>query len=142
MSYALRYRWWAVLLGVSLAACLVHGISVSIAFLIFAVWAWREGTAEDNVSTTHESRFALLTIVSWFALAEMSDKTSVATLTLASDHNWAGGISGFPRSSCTSWPACCSFCPDCGSCSTARRGGGRWPLPLLQRWRRRRQSLR
>jgi putative Ca2+/H+ antiporter (TMEM165/GDT1 family) len=109
MTYALRYRWWVVLPGVALAAFMVHGISVAIghflgatlptrpmafvsaiAFLIFAVWAWREGTAEDDVSTTHESRFALLTVVSSFVLAEMSDKTSLATLTLASDHDWAG----------------------------------------------------
>jgi putative Ca2+/H+ antiporter (TMEM165/GDT1 family) len=109
MTYALRYRWWVVLPGVALAALLVHGISVwvghflgttlptrpmafasAIAFLIFAVWAWREGTAEDNASTTHQSRFALLTVVSSFVLAEMSDKTSLATLTLASDHDWAG----------------------------------------------------
>src|SRR5262249_43873187 len=109
MTFALRYRWWVVLPGVAIAAFMVHGISVSIghflgatlptrpmafasaiAFLAFAVWAWREGTAEDNVSTTHESRFALLTVVSSFVLAEMSDKTTLATLTLASDHDWAG----------------------------------------------------
>jgi Ca2+/H+ antiporter, TMEM165/GDT1 family len=108
MTYALRYRWWVVLSGVAIAACLVHGISVTIghflgatlptrpmafasaiAFLIFAVWAWRQGAAEENVSTTHNPRFALLTVVSSFALAEMSDKTTLATLTLASDHNWA-----------------------------------------------------
>ena len=109
MTNALRYRWWVVLAGVTLAAFMVHGISVAIghflgatlptrpmafvsaiAFLIFAVWAWREGTAEDDVSTAHESRFAVLTVVSSFVLAEMSDKTSLATLTLASDHDWAG----------------------------------------------------
>ena len=109
MTYALRYRWWVVLAGVALAAFMVHGISVAIghflgatlptrplafasaiAFLIFAVWAWREGTAGESVSRTHESRFALLTVVSSFVLAEMSDKTSLATLALASDHDWAG----------------------------------------------------
>jgi Ca2+/H+ antiporter, TMEM165/GDT1 family len=50
----------------------------------------REDTAEDNVSTSHESRFALLIVVSSFVLAEMIDKTTLATLTLASDHDWAG----------------------------------------------------
>ena len=109
MTYALRYRWWVVLTGVAIAACTVHGISVSVghflgttlptrpmafasaaAFLAFAVWAWREGGADDNVSAAHESRFALLTVVSSFMLAEMSDKTTLATLTLASDHDWAG----------------------------------------------------
>ncbi len=110
MTYTLRYRWWVVLPGVALAAFMVHGISVTIghflgttlparpmafasaiAFLIFAVWAWRESAASDEtVSTTHEPRFALLTIVSSFVLAEMSDKTTLATVTLASDHDWAG----------------------------------------------------
>jgi putative Ca2+/H+ antiporter (TMEM165/GDT1 family) len=110
MTFALRYRWWVVLSGVAIAACLVHGVTVwighflgttlpsrpmafasAIAFLIFAVWAWREGTAGDEtVSTEGESRFALLTVVSSFVLAEMSDKTSLATVSLASDHDWTG----------------------------------------------------
>lgn len=110
MTYALRFRWWVVLPGVALAAFLVHGVSVTIghflgaslparpmafasaiAFLIFAAWAWREGAADDEaVSSTPEPRFALLTVVSSFALAEMSDKTTLATVTLASDHDWAG----------------------------------------------------
>jgi putative Ca2+/H+ antiporter (TMEM165/GDT1 family) len=110
MTYALRFRWWVVLPGVALAAFLVHGVSVTIghflgaslparpmafasaiAFLIFAAWAWREGAADHAaVSSTPEPRFALLTVVSSFALAEMSDKTTLATVTLASDHDWAG----------------------------------------------------
>jgi Ca2+/H+ antiporter, TMEM165/GDT1 family len=110
MTFALRYRWWVVLSGVAIAACLVHGVTVwighflgttipsrpmafasAIAFLIFAVWAWREGTSGDEtVPTQGRSRFALLTVVSSFVLAEMSDKTSLATVTLASDHDWTG----------------------------------------------------
>jgi putative Ca2+/H+ antiporter (TMEM165/GDT1 family) len=55
------------------------------------VWAWREGSAGDEtVPTRGESRFALLTVVSSFVLAEMSDKTSLATVSLASDHDWTG----------------------------------------------------
>lgn len=110
MTYALRYRWWVVLSGVAVAAFTVHGVSVTIghllgatlparpmafasaiAFLVFAVWAWREGTsADETVATTREPRFAFLTVVSSFALAEMSDKTALATVTLASDHDWTG----------------------------------------------------
>lgn len=110
MTFALRYRWWVVLTGVAIAACLVHGVTVgighflgttlparpmafasAIAFLIFALWAWREGTAGgETVSTKGESRFALLTVVSSFVLAELSDKTSLATVSLASDHDWTG----------------------------------------------------
>jgi putative Ca2+/H+ antiporter (TMEM165/GDT1 family) len=113
MTYALRYRWWVVLSGVAIAAFLVHGVSVTIghflgttlparpmafasaiAFLVFALWAWREGrkdTAGDEaVSSTREPRFALLTVFSSFVLAEVSDKTTLATVTLASDHDWVG----------------------------------------------------
>jgi putative Ca2+/H+ antiporter (TMEM165/GDT1 family) len=111
MTYALRYRWWVVLTGVSIASFAVHGVSVAIghflgatlptrpmafasaiAFLVFAVWAWREGAADEDetVTAVREPRFALLTVVSSFVLTELSDKTTLATVTLASDHNWAG----------------------------------------------------
>ncbi len=113
LTYALRYRWWVVLTGVAIAAFAVHGFSVAIghflgatlparpmafasafAFLIFAGWAWREGresaAGDANVSAVREPRFALLTVVSSFVLAELSDKTTLATVTLASHHNWAG----------------------------------------------------
>lgn len=110
MTYALRYRWWMVLTGVALASFMVHGVSVTIghflgttlparpmafasaiAFLVFAAWAWREGAAADEtVSTTRGPRFAFLTVVSSFVLAEMSDKTTLATVALASDHDWTG----------------------------------------------------
>ena len=86
MTYALRYRWWVVLPGVAIAAFLAHGVSVTIghflgaalparplafasaiAFLIFAVWAWREGTRRRRiVPTAREPRFALLTVMSSF----------------------------------------------------------------------------
>jgi putative Ca2+/H+ antiporter (TMEM165/GDT1 family) len=113
MTYALRYRWWVVLSGVAIAACLAHGVSVTIghflgtalparplafasalAFLIFAVWAWREGNSDDDASATDEPRFALLAVISTFLLAEMSDKTTLATLMLASDHDWIGVWAG------------------------------------------------
>ena len=151
MTYALRYRWWVVLIGVAIAACMVHGVSVSIghflgttlpsrpmafasaiAFLIFAVWAWREGGAgrrgglDRSATAIRAADRGVL-----FILAEMSDKTSLATVTLASDHDWTGVwigshpghgsgrragdrgrarccISAFPRSYCTSWRACFS----------------------------------
>ncbi|CAM3363892.1 TMEM165/GDT1 family protein [Mycobacterium intermedium] len=112
VTYALRYRWWVVLSGVAIASALAHGVSVAIghylgatlptrpmafasaaAFLIFAVWTWREGAAaqdEDEVAAPREPRFALLTVISSFVLAELGDKTTLATITLASDHNWVG----------------------------------------------------
>lgn len=111
MTYALRYRWWVVLSGVGIAAFLVHGVSVTIghflglslperpiafaaaiAFLGFAVWTWREGTSDEDAraKTAAEPRYVLLAVVSSFVLAELGDKTMLATVALASDHQWAG----------------------------------------------------
>lgn len=112
MTYALRHRWWVVLSGVGIAAFLVHGLSVTIghflgltlperpiafaaaiAFLLFAVWTWRDSRAKaddgDEVQIA-EPRFIVFAVVSSFVLAELGDKTMLATVALASDHNWAG----------------------------------------------------
>jgi putative Ca2+/H+ antiporter (TMEM165/GDT1 family) len=110
MTFALRHRWWVVLSGVGIAAFLVHGLSVAIghflgltlperpiafaaaiAFLLFAVWTWREGRGGDaDAAPVPEHRFVLLAVISSFVLSELGDKTMLATVALASDHNWAG----------------------------------------------------
>jgi Ca2+/H+ antiporter, TMEM165/GDT1 family len=109
MTYSLRHRWWVVLSGVAVASMLVHGLSVAIghflgvalperpiafaaaiAFLLFAVWTWREGGDDDEDIRVAEPRFVIFAIVSSFVLAELGDKTMLATVTLASDNNWAG----------------------------------------------------
>jgi putative Ca2+/H+ antiporter (TMEM165/GDT1 family) len=111
MTYALRHRWWVVLSGVGIASFLVHGLSVTIghflgltlperpiafvaavAFLLFAVWTWRDGRddGEDDVRPVAAPRHVLLAVISSFVLAELGDKTMLATVALASDHNWAG----------------------------------------------------
>lgn len=110
MTYALRHRWWVVLSGIGLAAMLVHGLSVTIghflgltlpdrpiafaaaiAFLLFAAWTWRSGrTGDDGDVRVAETRFVVPAIVSSFVLAELGDKTMLATVALASDHHWAG----------------------------------------------------
>ncbi|HEX2214106.1 MAG TPA: TMEM165/GDT1 family protein [Mycobacterium sp.] len=110
MTYSLRHRWWVVLTGVGIASMLVHGLSVAIghflgltlperpiafaaaiAFLLFAYWTWREGRGDDDDNVrVAEPRYVVFAIVSSFVLAELGDKTMLATVTLASDHNWAG----------------------------------------------------
>ncbi|KUH85796.1 MULTISPECIES: TMEM165/GDT1 family protein [unclassified Mycobacterium] len=109
MTYALRHRWWVVLSGVGIAAMLVHGLSVaighflgltlperpiafvaSIAFLLFALWTWRERSDDGEEVRIAEPRFVVPAIVSSFVLAELGDKTMLATVALASDHHWAG----------------------------------------------------
>ncbi|HUM00553.1 MAG TPA: TMEM165/GDT1 family protein [Mycobacterium sp.] len=109
LTYALRHRWWVVLSGVALAAFLVHGLSVTIghflgmtlperpiafaaaiAFCGFALWTWRERADDGTAPPAPEHRFVLLAVVSSYVLAELGDKTMLATVALASDHNWAG----------------------------------------------------
>ena len=184
MTYALRHRWWVVLSGVGIASMLVHGLSVTIghflgltlperpiafaaaiAFLLFAVWTWREGGRDDDEGVrVAEPRFVLFAVISSFVLAELGDKTMLATVALASDHNWAGvwigatagmvladGVAiavgacctnGCPSASCTAWPVCCSCCSVSGCCSMVRSGfgGSRWRSPDRSRpspqWRR------
>jgi len=110
MTYSLRHRWWVVLSGVAVASILVHGLSVAIghylgmtlperpiafaastAFLLFAVWTWRTRaeSAKEQVRVA-EPRFVVFAIISSFALAELGDKTMLATIALASDQHWAG----------------------------------------------------
>lgn len=110
MTYALRHRWWVVLSGVAIAAFMVHGISVTVghflgltlparpiaavagvAFIGFAAWTWREGnSAASGQATVREPRFVLFAVVSSVLLAELGDKTMLATVALASDRNWLG----------------------------------------------------
>jgi len=109
MTYALRHRWWVVLSGVAIAAFLVHGLSVTvghflglalperpiafaaaIAFFGFAGWTWRERREDGSAPVAPEHRHVLLAVVSSYVLAELGDKTMLATVALASDHNWAG----------------------------------------------------
>lgn len=109
MTYSLRHRWWVVLSGVGIAAMLVHGLSVAvghflgltlperpiafvaaIAFLLFALWTWRESGADGAQVRIAEPRFVVPAIVSSFVLAELGDKTMLATVALASERNWAG----------------------------------------------------
>lgn len=114
MAYALRHRWWVVLSGVGIAAFGVHGISVvvghflgltlpdrpiaavaGLAFIGFAVWTWRErASTGSGTPVLHEPRFVLATFVPSVVLAELGDKTMLATVALASDHNWAGVWAG------------------------------------------------
>ena len=65
--------------------------AAAIAFLGFALWTWREGSDDDaDDVTVAEPRFVLMAVISSFVLAELGDKTMLATVALASDHQWAG----------------------------------------------------
>lgn len=96
----------SVAIGYFLGAALPErpiAFAASAAFIGFSIWTFRENAAvrrsagrrssgreSDAPVPPVESRFAVLAIVSSFVLAELGDKTMLATVALASDHNWAG----------------------------------------------------
>ena len=111
MTFALRYRWWVVLSGILFATTAVHLVSVAvghylgvaipataisivggIAFLIFGAWTLRGDSLDDDEQSKagRVARSAFLAVSSAFFLAELGDKTMLATITLATDNNWAG----------------------------------------------------
>ena len=119
MTFALRYRWWVVLGGITAATFAVHllsvlighylgvalpshliGILAGIAFPGFALWTLRG----DQLSATEAARAQRHTASAFFAvstaflLAELGDKTMLATVTLAADNDvigvWIGSTVG------------------------------------------------
>lgn len=111
MTFALRYRWWVVLIGITAATTAVHLISVAVghylgaalpthllgilagvAFVFFGLWTLRGDKLSDDEATKAQRSTApaLFTVTSAFLLAELGDKTMLATITLAADNNWVG----------------------------------------------------
>jgi len=120
MTFAARYRAIVVLLAITVATAIVHLASVLLgavvgvalptdlinvvagcAFLGFAAWTLRgdELTDEEAAKAEQErSRSVFLTVGFAFFLAELGDKTMLATITLATDHGlfgtWIGSTLG------------------------------------------------
>ncbi|OBK02021.1 hypothetical protein A5746_09230 [Mycolicibacterium conceptionense] len=111
MTFALRYRWWVVLIGITAATTAVHLISVAVghylgaalpthllgilagvAFVFFGLWTLRGDKLSDDEATKAQrsSAPAFFTVTSAFLLAELGDKTMLATITLAADNDWVG----------------------------------------------------
>ena len=111
MTFALRHRWWVVLGGISVATTAVHLISVAVghylgaalpthllgilagvAFVLFGLWTLRGDSLSDDESTRAQrsSAPAFFAVTSAFLLAELGDKTMLATITLAADNDWVG----------------------------------------------------
>ncbi len=111
MTYALRHPWWVVLSAIAVATTAVHAVSVffghflglsipsdlmsiaaGLAMAIFGFWTLRgdslsdeEATRVDRVGTS-----VFLAVMSSFFLAELGDKTMLATIALSADHDWLG----------------------------------------------------
>ncbi|NMM22051.1 MAG: TMEM165/GDT1 family protein [Phycicoccus sp.] len=111
MTFATRYRFWTVLWGITAATALVHLGSVAlgtvvgvnlpttlirvvagIAFLVFGVWTLRgDKLSEDEQAKAGRSaRSAFFAVAIAFFLAELGDKTMLATITLATTEGWFG----------------------------------------------------
>jgi putative Ca2+/H+ antiporter (TMEM165/GDT1 family) len=119
MTFATRFRARTVLLGITIATALVHAVSVligavmgdalptaaisvlaGVAFLGFAAWTLRgdDLTEEERSKVEKASGSALLAVGIAFFLAELGDKTMLATITLATDNGlfgtWLGSTVG------------------------------------------------
>jgi len=111
MTFATRYRFWTVLGGITAATALVHLASVGlgtvvgvnlptalirivagVAFLIFGAWTLRgDNLSEDEQAKAGRStRSAFFAVSIAFFLAELGDKTMLATITLATTEGWFG----------------------------------------------------
>lgn len=111
MAFAARYRFWTVMAGITAATLLVHLLSVAIggavglalptkavnilagaSFLAFGIWTLRGDSLgdADQARAERTGRSAFLAISVAFILAELGDKTMLATVTLATQHGWVG----------------------------------------------------
>jgi len=119
LAFATRYRATTVLVAITVATLLLNAgsvivgatiamalptdliqIAAGIAFLGFAAWTMRgDGTGENDSDYVRRSGgWALLAIGTAFFLAELGDKTMLATMTLATTEEpwgtWLGATSG------------------------------------------------
>lgn len=116
LTFAARYRWRLVLAGVAIATAALMILAVTIGaiagqmiprrpleivagvvFLGFAAWTLRDDPEEVETGTGGAGS-PMPSIVGAFALAELGDKTMLATITLASTNGvvgtWAGATLG------------------------------------------------
>jgi Ca2+/H+ antiporter, TMEM165/GDT1 family len=119
LAFAARYKALPVLIGITVATAVVHAISVlfgavvgarlptnliaivaGIAFLGFAAWTIRGDKLDDDELARAErnTHSAIIAASVAFFLAELGDKTMLATITLASTEGavgtWAGSTLG------------------------------------------------
>lgn len=112
LTFALRYHWWVVLSGITVASVLVNLIAVGVGHFLGAalptgvislfaaatligvgLWTLRESLSNstdegDEAAPQTRSRSAFLVVLSAFLLAELGDRTMFATMALATNNNW------------------------------------------------------
>jgi putative Ca2+/H+ antiporter (TMEM165/GDT1 family) len=78
-------------LGAALPTHLL-GLIAGAAFIFFGLWTLRGDSLSDDETSRAERAAApaFFVVMSAFVLAELGDKTMLATITLAADHDWLG----------------------------------------------------
>ncbi|HEX5588391.1 MAG TPA: TMEM165/GDT1 family protein [Acidimicrobiia bacterium] len=122
LTFAARYPAIPILIGITIATAVVHAMSVllgavvavslptdainiaaGVAFLGFAVWTMRGDSLDDEeeakaARAERGNRSAIIAASGAFFLAELGDKTMLATITLATTHGlfgtWLGSTLG------------------------------------------------
>jgi putative Ca2+/H+ antiporter (TMEM165/GDT1 family) len=119
LAFATRYRVAVVLTGITVATAVVHLVSVALgaavgaaiptravnlvaalAFIGFGAWTLRGDrlSDEDEERAARSGRSAVLSVGTVFFLAELGDKTMLATVTLATSYGavgtWLGSTVG------------------------------------------------
>jgi putative Ca2+/H+ antiporter (TMEM165/GDT1 family) len=111
LTFATRFRTMPVLVGITVATAVVHLVSVAvgyglgaalptgwislvaaIAFFAFGAWTLRGDTLteQERGKAERTTRSAIVAVGVSFFLAELGDKTMLATITLATQHGWLG----------------------------------------------------
>ena len=111
LTFAARYSALTILFAITAATAVVHLVSVvfgaalgvalpthlisvlgGIAFLGFGAWTLRgdELGERDELRAAQSSRSVFWTVAGAFFLAELGDKTMLATIALATDHGLVG----------------------------------------------------
>ncbi|GAA2609027.1 TMEM165/GDT1 family protein [Dactylosporangium fulvum] len=111
LTFATRFRPMPVLIGITIATAVVHLVSVGVgyglgaalptgwisliaalAFFAFGAWTLRGDrlTDDEKQKAERSTGSAILAVGGAFFLAELGDKTMLATITLATQHGWFG----------------------------------------------------
>ena len=120
LAFATRFPAIPVLIAISIATAIVHlgsvalgatvalalptnviAIVAGLAFLVFAAWTLRGdelGGSDEERARREARRSVIVTVGTAFFLAELGDKTMLATITLATNHGalgtWLGSTAG------------------------------------------------
>lgn len=110
--FATQYRWWLVIIGVTIATLIVHlfstaigaGLSdllpegvmlliVGLSFYFFALWGLRGDSIEETETKQAKSLLASLGVITTaFFVSELGDKTQLATISLGGSNDHFVGV--------------------------------------------------